>query len=73
MKGSSGWRDVPGQHQILRMMTWLAGLAIFGPGIFANLVTQPGLNPAFPVPFLLAHNLPHQGNLAVLVHIRVMG
>jgi hypothetical protein len=39
-----------------------------GAGIFVNLVTQPRLNPAFPVPFLLAHNLSHQRSLAGLVH-----
>jgi hypothetical protein len=55
------------------MMIWLAGLAILRSGVFVSLVTQPGLNPAFPVPFLLAHDLPHHGNLAVLVyHVRVM-
>jgi hypothetical protein len=42
-------------------------------GIFVNLVIQPRLNPAFPVLFLLAHDISHQGNLAGLVHhVRVM-
>ena len=42
------------------------------PGIFASLITQPRLNPAFPVPLLLAHDLPHQFSLAGLVdHLRV--
>jgi hypothetical protein len=45
----------------------VAGL-LLRPGIFASLVPQPRLDPAFPVPFLPAHNLPHQFSLAGLVH-----
>jgi hypothetical protein len=44
-----------------------------GSRIFVSLVTQPRLNSAFPVPFLLAHHLSHQRSFAGLVHhIRVM-
>jgi hypothetical protein len=68
-----GWH-LAGSRETLRTPIWLAWRVIPRPGIFVTLLTQPWLNPALPVPFLLAHDLPHHGDLAVLIdQLRVMG